>query len=251
LNLGDCYNGSGGAGGDYNEGGLKEGQPKYKGRNVGSLKPKDLVGIPWHVAFALQSNGWYLRSDVIWNKKNPMPEPVRDRPTKSHEYIFLFTKSRSYYYDNISISEPAEWTRDRIEKSLFNMDTLEPKKANKRTGQTEDGHSGAISKNGKVRAQMNEGSPFRNKRSVWTVSTKPYKGAHYATFPTDLIEPCIKAGSKKEDIVFDPFVGSGTTLLVARYLGRHGIGTDISFSYLTEQAQKRLLLNKLKRWNVV
>jgi DNA modification methylase len=185
LNLGDSYNGSGGAGGDYNEGGLREGQPKYNGRKISGLKPKDLIGIPWMVAFALRADGWYLRQDIIWAKPNPMPESVTDRCTKSHEYIFLLSKSQKYYYDAEAIKV------DSVIKSLD--------EAIKRAG-----HGGAQydkweDKNG-FRGKGGLGrdtktfTGYANKRSVWTVTTKPFAAAHFATFPEDLISDCIKAG---------------------------------------------------------
>lgn len=182
LNLGDSYNGSGGAGGDYSPGGLKDGQPKYPGRNIGTLKPKDLVGIPWRMAFALQADGWYLRSDIIWAKPNPMPESVTDRPTKAHEYIFLLTKKQKYFYDAEAIKEKQS---GEIKTRRFSS----------------DGGSKARAM-GKHISGGNEGTGakwtdtgFRNKRTVWTVATKPFKEAHFATFPPKLIEPCILAGT--------------------------------------------------------
>ena len=155
-----------------------------RGNKLEGYKSKDLIGIPWLLAFALRKDGWYLRQDIIWNKPNPMPESVKDRCTKSHEYIFLLSKSKNYYYDNESIKEPTK-----------------------------------------------EGETTKNKRSVWTVNKKPYKGAHFATFPPELIEPCIKAGSQKGDIILDPFIGSGTTGMVAKSLGRHYIGCELHESY--------------------
>jgi len=202
LNLGDSYNGSGGAGGDYNAGGIKEGQPKYNGRNIGSLKPKDLVGIPWRVAFALQADGWWLRQDIIWHKPNPMPESVRDRCTKSHEYIFLLTKSARYYFDSEAIKEPANY----------------------------DGRKDTVMK-GSAKYQI------RNKRSVWTVTTKPYKEAHFATYPPDLILPCVKA-AKPDAVILDPFFGSGTTGLVAVQNGRRYIGIDLNPEYCAIAAKR-------------
>jgi DNA modification methylase len=169
LNLGDSYNGSGGAGGDYGVGGFKEGQPKYPGRKVGTLKPKDLVGIPWRVAFALQADGWYLRQDIIWHKPNPMPESVTDRCTKSHEYVFLLSKSARYYFDNRAIAEPAKYAGDD-----------RGARGDKRRGTSMNSMSGATGET-------------RNKRDVWEVATKPFSGAHFAVMPEALVEPCIKA----------------------------------------------------------
>ena len=182
LNLGDSYNGSGGAGGDYNKGGLKEGQPKYLGRNEPTLKRKDLMGVPWRVAFALQEAGWYLRQDIIWAKPNCMPEPIKDRCTKSHEYLFLLTKQEKYYYDHVAIKEPV------LTASLKRAET----------SWDSDHPSTGFHGNGIHTEKM--GTRFvdpagRNKRSVWTVSPKPYKGAHFAVFPPELIEPCILAGT--------------------------------------------------------
>ena len=164
-----------------------------RGNKFKNLKSKDLIGIPWMLAFALRNDGWYLRQDIIWHKPNPMPESVKDRCTKSHEYIFLFSKNRKYFYDNESIKEPVkqDWgTRDRSKGKYHNKGTgLAP-------------HSG-----------LTESYPTKNKRSVWSVTNKPYKGSHFATFPRDLIVPCIKAGSKRGDVILDPFMGSGTCLL--------------------------------------
>lgn len=182
LNLGDSYNGSGGAGGDYAEGGLKEGQPKYPGRSIYGLKPKDLIGIPWMVAFALRADGWYLRSDIIWHKPNPMPESVKDRPTKSHEYIFLLAKSQKYYYDAEAVKEPqSELT---IKMYGHREDGKQQRINSKYTGNQANPDKRNVNPDNK-----------RNRRSVWTVTTKPYKGAHFATFPPDLIEPCVLAGT--------------------------------------------------------
>ena len=158
------------------------------------IKPKDLVGIPWRVAFALQSDGWYLRQDIIWHKPNPMPESVQDRCTKAHEYIFLLTKSAKYFYDVDAVKE----------ESTDDTDSL------------------------------------RNKRSVWTITTKPYKEAHFATFPPELPELCIKAGSREGDIVLDPFFGSGTTGWVAQRLGRKWIGVELNPEYI-KIAEKRFM----------
>lgn len=191
LNLGDSYNGSGGAGGDYNDGGLKEGQPKYPGRKINTLKPKDLVGIPWRVAFALQADGWWLRSDIIWAKPNPMPESVTDRPTKAHEYIFLLTKKQKYFYDAEAVKEPvAESTigRGPVDFGGKKGREYKPKKGdpNYRGGNEQWGRTFDYKKSCKG---------GRNRRTVWTVSTQPYPEAHFATFPPKLIEPCILAGT--------------------------------------------------------
>ena len=174
------------------------------------LKEKDLIGIPWLFAFAMRKDGWYLRQDIIWHKPNPMPESVRDRCTKSHEYIFLFSKNKKYFYDNEAIKEPAkDWgTRDRTNGKYHNTGTgLAP-------------HSG-----------LSKSYDRKNKRSVWSVTNKPYREAHFATYPPDLIEPCIKAGSEVGDTIIDPFMGSGTSAMVAKSLGRYYLGCELHEDY--------------------
>ncbi len=183
-----------------------------RGNKLDGLKEKDLIGIPWMLAFALRADGWYLRQDIIWHKPNPMPESVRDRCTKSHEYIFLLSKNKKYFYDNEAIKEPAkDWgTRDRTKGKYHNEGTgLQP-------------HSG-----------LTKSYPTKNKRSVWSITNKPYRGSHFAVFPPDLIEPCILAGSEKGDIVLDPFMGSGTTAMVSKKLGRDYIGCELHEEYGT------------------
>jgi DNA modification methylase len=182
------------------------------------LKEKDLIGIPWMLAFALRADGWYLRQDIIWHKPNPMPESVTDRCTKSHEYIFLLSKSAKYYYDHQSIKDPVkqDWgTRDRTDGKYHNEGSgLQP-------------HGG-----------LEKSYEMANKRSVWTVATKPYSGAHFATYPPELIEPCILAGSRPGDIVLDPFFGSGTTGEVALALGRQYIGCELNPAYEPLQLER-------------
>ena len=177
------------------------------------LKDKDLIGIPWRVALALQADGWYLRSDIIWNKPNPMPESVTDRPTKSHEYIFLLTKSAKYYYDHEAIKEKGEYPAG----------TKAAKGSAKR-------YSTDLVNSRPPEYKVYDGT--RNKRSVWKITTKPYKEAHFATFPEELPETCIKAGTKRGDVVLDIFAGSGTTLRVASKLGRKGIGIELNPEYI-------------------
>jgi len=187
------------------------------------LKPKDLVGIPWRVAFALQADGWYLRSDIIWHKPNPMPESVTDRPTKAHEYLFLLTKSERYYYDADAVREP------------FSPHTLVAYPNGPGGGVKPDvvAHMQSRGSGGHVddigASYIDNGK--RNRRSVWTVATQPYSGAHFATFPPALIEPCVMAGSKKGDTVLDPFGGAGTTGLVADRLGRDAILVELNPEY--------------------
>lgn len=183
------------------------------------LKHKDLIGIPWMLAFALRADGWYLRQDIIWHKPNPMPESVQDRCTKAHEYIFLMSKSQKYYYDHEAIKDPVkqDWgTRDRTDGKYHNEGSgLQP-------------HSG-----------LEKSYEMANKRSVWTVTTKPYAGAHFAVFPADLIEPCILAGAATGQVVLDPFMGSGTTAQVAQNLGRQYLGCELNPEYEALQ-NKRL-----------
>lgn len=183
-----------------------------RGNKLEGLKEKDLIGIPWRVAFALQQDGWYLRQDIIWNKPNPMPESVRDRCTKSHEYIFLLSKSPHYYYDNEAIKEPTI-TKD---SNLRDRDTT---KLNNVPGRS------------KMSGLRHNDYDMKNKRSVWTVTTKPYRGAHFATFPLDLIEPCILAGAPEKGWVLDPFLGSGTTAIAAQKHGRYWIGCELNSDY--------------------
>jgi DNA modification methylase len=211
LNLGDSYNGSGGSGGDYSPGGLKEGQPKYPGRKINTLKPKDLVGIPWRVAFALQADGWWLRQDIIWHKPNPMPEGVTDRCTKAHEYLFMLTKSSRYYFDNEAIKVPVkqDWgTRNRKDGKYHNAD-----KKFIRHSDLEKSYEKA------------------NKRSVWSIATKPFKGAHFAVMPEALCEPPIIASSRPGDLILDPFTGSGTVAVVALRHNRNFIGVELNPDY--------------------
>lgn len=198
LNIGDSYN--------------------APSRSVDGLKPKDLIGIPWMLAFALRADGWYLRQDIIWHKPNPMPESVRDRCTKAHEYLFLLSKSDRYYFDSEALKEPSVTPAD-VQVAKRNKN---PHKGQRDAGMRHT--TGGFDKITKVYEK-------RNRRSVWTVATRPYKGAHFATFPPALIEPCILAGSRPNDIVLDPFMGSGTTAAVALKHGRQYIGCELNPDY--------------------
>lgn len=185
------------------------------------LKTKDLIGIPWRVAFALQADGWYLRQDIIWSKPNPMPESVEDRCTKAHEYIFLMSKKPHYYYDFEAIKEPlAESSVSRLQQNIESQ-----------TGSTRA--NGGAKTNGNMKAVGNLSSGLKNKRSVWTVNAKGYKGAHFAVYPEDLVAPCVLAGCPKDGTVFDPFTGSGTTAVVALKNGRNYIGTELNPEYVS------------------
>ena len=253
LNLGDSYfsdtKGSGGpcvlkgAGKAMTEARYQETR-KY---NRNGLKPKDLIGIPWRVAFALQADGWYLRQDIIWHKPNPMPESVTDRCTKAHEYIFLLTKSARYFYDSDAIMEPAIYGEQHANKSTsWGTNRKHPNKANvadyafigdnhtchkRKNDGTNHGDNGTGFQ--EHSGYSNLENPFiRNKRSVWTITTKPYKEAHFATFPEEIPRTCILAGSKKGDTILDPFSGAGTTGVVAEKLGRKYIGIELNPEYV-------------------
>jgi DNA modification methylase len=197
-------------------------------KSVG-LKDKDLIGIPWMVAFALRADGWYLRQDIIWHKPNPMPESVKDRCTKAHEYIFLLSKSPRYYYDYEAVLEPV--SDKSLKRAEYGWDCDRPSTKN-----------ASLGGDGIHTEKMGErfvNPAGRNRRSVWTIPTSPYKGAHFATYPPELITPCILAGCPEGGIVFDPFAGSGTTVAVANRLGRRGIGIDLNYNYL-QLAQERV-----------
>lgn len=241
LNLGDSYNGSGGdhkqLPGYNNEAGFQGKLARgVQIKLARCLKPKDLVGIPWRVAFALQADGWYLRSDIIWSKPNPMPESVTDRPTKAHEYLFLLSKSERYYYDQDAIREQQDAASLKRLLSGWN--------GNKKRDWPGTAHNNFDRYMGKTLEEV-MALPGSNKRSVWTVSTQPYPEAHFATFPPKLIEPCILAGCPSGGLVLDPFAGSGTTLMVAQQLGRRAVGIELNPAYvdLAEQRLRQESLN--------
>lgn len=231
LNIGDSYAGSGNGSNDYRDEGasLSKNDNKYGTHKPGlaGLKAKDLIGIPWMVAFALRADGWYLRSDIIWHKPNPMPESVKDRPTKAHEYVFLLSKSQKYYYDNEAIKdqskEPDDNRGERGNRKRFPTDQI-----------------AGIRGPGVY--------PMANKRSVWTVNTQPFKGAHFAVMPEKLVEPCVLAGSRSGDLVLDPFAGSGTVGVVAQKFGRQFIGIELNPEYV-KLAEKRLLATPQSLFN--
>ena len=223
LNLGDSYS-SGGRTTTTNQ--TLRGDKDYgvtRPKPSEGIKPKDLIGIPWRVAFALQADGWYLRQDIIWHKPNPMPESVRDRCTKAHEYIFLLSKNAKYYFDNEAIKEDAV-AKDRA--------------AGNKVPQKGTDQPFSETKQGLIKAQQKKYQK-RNKRSVWTVTTKPFKGAHFATFPMDLIEPCVLAGCPEGGTVLDPFAGSGTTGIVAANHARNSVLLELNEEYI-EIAKKRI-----------
>ena len=264
VNMGDGYAGARG-GGQGKHGALAGRAASIRGvreRNRAmtgpGLKPKDLVGQPWRLAFALQADGWYLRQDIIWHKPNPMPESVLDRCTKSHEYLMVFTKSSTYYWDGESIQEPAKpesdaryergrsdshkWSdggpgNQSIAKSFEHM-----RKSGNKERKAPTSRGVPVNADGKTTGHVASSVPWEgskaNKRSVWTVSTKPFSGAHFAVFPPDLIEPCILATTRPGDVVLDQFMGSGTTAMVAQNLGRRWIGCELNPEYHAMQLDR-------------
>jgi len=193
-----------------------------------NIKPKDMLGIPWELAFALRGDGWYLRSDIIWQKPNAMPESVTDRPTKSYEHIFLLSKSPHYYFDNEAIKEP-------VQQSTI----LRAKRAVSAKNKYATGAPGQTAQHINTPRSMTTPPTMRNKRDIWTVSTKAFKDAHFATYPVDLIIPCVLAGSPVDGIVLDPFFGSGTTGVAALRCGRNYIGIEINPEFC-EMAKNRI-----------
>ena len=244
LNLGDSYNGTkvGNTNGGASSGLKRDGRDEssrlqtnnalskdmasmdFKKALAPGLKEKDLIGIPWRVAFALQDDGWYLRSDIVWSKPNCMPESVTDRPTRAHEYVFLLTKSARYFYDLEAIREDPR----PHNKAAQGKPQYSPKMGPNRIHGTKE-------QNIKTYAVVKGG----NKRTVWTIATQPYSGAHYATMPEALIEPCILAGSRAGNTVLDPFGGSGTVGRVAMRLQRSAVLCELNADYITEHIEKR------------
>ena len=229
LNLGDSYTSGGRANfGPDNPGDKQHSQNAVKSTSRApqppGLKPKDLVGVPWRVAFALQADGWWLRSDIIWAKPNPMPESVTDRPTKAHEYLFLLSKSQRYYYDAEAIAEPS-----------VDLPGVSRGGSLSRFGPSEQFVAGQAHRGEKEYAS----NGTRNRRTVWTIPTQPFPGAHFAVMPQALVEPCILAGSEPGDTVLDPFAGSGTVGVVASRHGRGFVGIELNPEY-AEMARRRI-----------
>lgn len=233
LNIADTYAGKGNQGDSvdpkYPNG--RTGQTVAINRRVEGCKAKDMIGIPWMLAFALRDSGWYLRSDIIWMKANPMPESCKDRPSRCYEHVFLLTKSRSYYYDAAAIAEPvAESTPMRMRRKFG-----------------KNKYSAGIP--GQAHQHLNDYRPngyaeediplLRNKRDVWQINSVPYKGAHFAAYPPKLVETCLLAGCPQDGIVLDPFLGSSTTAAVAKQMGRHYIGIELNPDYC-ELAKQRI-----------
>ena len=251
LNIGDSYNGNKVGNTEVVKNKKVSESNDFHKKLWGGAKPKDLIGIPWMLAFALRSQGWYLRQDIIWHKPNPMPESVTDRCTKSHEYIFLMSKSQKYYFDYEAIQEPCA-DQSRTNYACGNRTNGINKDRN-------DNDFGERSKNWKPRTKncqydgqkpnsfhlsRENGEPdkeyyVRNKRDVWSVNVKPCSEAHFATYPFELIKPCILAGCPENGIVLDPFMGSGTTAIVARSLNRNYLGVELNPEYI-KIAHKRL-----------
>lgn len=232
LNIADTYAGKGNQGDSvdpkYPNG--RTGQTVAINRRVEGCKAKDMIGIPWMLAFALRDSGWYLRSDIIWMKANPMPESCKDRPSRCYAHVFLLTKSRSYYYDAAAIAEPvAESTPMRMRRKFG-----------------KNKYSAGIP--GQAHQHLNDYRPngyaeediplLRNKRDVWQINSVPYKGAHFAAYPPKLVETCLLAGCPQDGIVLDPFLGSGTTAAVAKQMGRHYIGIELNPDYCTLAEQR-------------
>lgn len=257
CNIGDSY-ASGGR--DSRDPGKSKLHKAYEGDNFSNslrpkdpegIKPKDLVGIPWMLAFALRADGWYLRQDIIWHKPNPMPESVTDRCTKSHEYIFLLSKSQKYYYDAEAIKQPlVDASLQRLSQDIDNQKGSERVPGKTNGNMKAVGHKNLLDKGLKnhtmhenrlngAKVNLEHADGKANKRSVWTVTTKPYSDSHFATFPEDLIVDCIKAGCPENGLVLDPFMGAGTTALVSAKLNRNFIGYELNPKYI-DIAEKRL-----------
>ena len=263
LNLGDSYSSTFGKRKPWDAAGTKQqGNPAsmaVPGRSAAGLAPKNLVGIPWRVAFALQARGWYLRCDVIWHKPNPMPESVQDRPTRAHEYLFLFSKSEHYYYDHEAVKEPVACMTNPASRAphqnalSFAREVSEPS----RPGQSRSQHRpGRISRSGNKERKPGSarGCPDksgsnvcgsvpwegvkRNRRSVWSIPLQPFPGGHFATFPQALVEPCILAGCPMGGTVIDPFFGSGTVGLMSRMLLRQWVGIELNQEYCGMAARR-------------
>lgn len=228
INYGDTYLCNQGAGFNGNKR-LPAENRRVQVQRPAWAKPKDLLGLPWRLAFALQAAGWYLRCDVIWHKPNPMPESVKDRPTRAHEYLFMLSKSERYYYDHEAVREPSASVGKQGAQALsFARKVNEPA----RPGQGQEQHR-------PERADAQYGGATRARRSVWSVPTRPFPEAHFATYPPNLIRPCILAGCPEGGTVLDPFFGAGTTGVVAIEEGRRCIGVELNPEY-AEIAQRRI-----------
>ena len=236
LNIADTYCGTGNKGyhADPKNPKGRNGQQIAKNNRVSGCKQKDLIGIPWLLAFALRADGWYLRSDIIWQKENPMPESVKDRCARCYEHIFLFSKSKKYFFDYKAISEPiAPATAERLKRGMKGGN----KYGKPVPGQPQPQSINLPREHGEIKDS--DINPLRNKRDVWKINTVPFKGGHYAAYPPKLVETCLLAGCPEGGIVLDPFMGSGTTGMVASQMGRHFVGIELNPEY-TELAYKRI-----------
>tara|TARA_B100000949_G_scaffold234985_1_gene255943 strand:+ start:454 stop:1380 length:927 start_codon:yes stop_codon:yes gene_type:complete len=231
VNLGDCYNSNQGSGFDSNANGIIK--VDHLNRNTKRAKspvpPKNLLGLPWRVAFALQADGWYLRQEIIWHKPNPMPESCKDRPTRAHEQLFLLSKSPRYFYDAEAVFEKSVTPEDKLK--LLLSGTGRPRYTDDQGSTSGSTPSGGVAS---IKPR------YRNKRSVWTIPTQPIKESHFATFPEKLVEPCILAGSAVGDVALDPFVGSGTVVRVAIRHNRLGVGCDRAYHHISAMRTSRV-----------
>lgn len=229
LNIGDSYNGNKVGNTEVVKNKKVSESNDFHKKLWSGAKPKDLIGVPWMLAFSLRNAGWYLRQDIIWNKPNPMPESVKDRCTKSHEYIFLLSKNQHYYFDYEAIMEPC------IDQERINFQS-----GSRVNGINKDRNDNDLWERSKTwKPKMKDNKKVRNKRTVWTINVKPNKEAHFATYPPELVSPCILAGCSEGGIILDPFMGSGTTAIVAKKLGRHYVGVELNPDYI-KIAEKRL-----------
>ena len=236
LNISDTYAGKGNQGDfvDAKNPKGRNGQAVALNNKVEGCKPKDMIGIPWMLAFALRDAGWYLRNDIIWMKENPMPESVKDRCARCYEHIFLFSKSRKYHFDHKAISEPiAPTTAERLKRGLNGSNKF----GKAIPGQAQQQTINRVREHGSITDDMI--NPLRNKRDVWIINTVPFKGGHYAAYPPKLVETCLLAGCPEDGVVLDPFMGSGTTGMVAKQLNRHYVGIELNPEY-TELANARI-----------
>ena len=236
LNIADTYAGKGNQGDFVDAKNLKgrNGQAVALNYKVEGCKPKDMIGIPWMLAFSLRDAGWYLRNDIIWMKENPMPESVKDRCARCYEHIFLFSKSRKYHFDYKAISEPiAPTTAERLKRGLNGSNKF----GKAIPGQAQQQTINRVREHGSITDDMI--NPLRNKRDVWTINTVPFRGGHYAAYPPKLVETCLLAGCPEGGVVLDPFMGSGTTGMVAKQLDRHYVGIELNPEY-TELAYARI-----------
>ena len=236
LNISDTYAGKGNQGNHVDAKNPKgrNGQAVALNHKVEGCKPKDMIGIPWMLAFSLRDSGWYLRNDIIWMKENPMPESVKDRCARCYEHIFLFSKSRKYFFDYKAISEPiAPGTASRLMRGVKGSN----KYGEPIPGQAKQQTINLSREHGSITDDMI--NPLRNKRDVWIINTVPFKGGHYAAYPPKLVETCLLAGCREGGVVLDPFMGSGTTGMVAKQFDRHYVGIELNPEY-KELAEARI-----------